>query len=92
LRPETIHEANLRRYLVAALKSIHPAAPVIFGLDGEEVGPDEVILKVRSRVGDGLQAYFIVCHVLRVAANMVYRDLGQDALPRLLRLQELAGP
>ena len=89
---ETIQKIDLSRYIIRSLESIHPANPRIFGLDGVEAGPEEVVLKVASRFPDSLQAYLYICYVLRVAADMICRDVGPEPLPQLLRLQELVGP
>ena len=79
-------------YLLKALTSIYPNAPRIFGLDGSEVGPEEIILKIASRFASRLHSYIYVCYVLRIAADMMDGDGLGNRVPSLLRLQELVSP
>jgi hypothetical protein len=78
--------------LLRALTRVYPAAPAVFGLDGMEVGAEEMVLKIASRFADSLQAYIFICHVLRMMADMMLREGYGELVPKLLRLQELVHP
>jgi hypothetical protein len=78
--------------LLRALTRVYPAAPAVFGIDGMEVGAEEMVLKIASRFSDSLQAYIFICHVLRMMADMMLREGYGELVPKLLRLQELVHP
>jgi hypothetical protein len=78
--------------LLRALTGVYPNTLAVFGLDGMEVGAEEVVLKIASRFSDSLQAYLYICHVLRMMADMMLREGYGELVPKLLRLQELVHP
>ena len=77
-------------FLIKVLKEINPAAPTVFGIDGLEAGPEEVVLKIVNRLTDRLQSHLLATYVLRHVADMMYREGLVELLPELLKLQELA--
>jgi hypothetical protein len=77
-------------FLIKALKEINPAAPTVFGIDGLEAGPEEVVLKIVTRLTDRLQSHLLATYMLRHAADIMYREGLEELLPELLKLQELA--
>jgi hypothetical protein len=77
-------------FLIKALKEINPAIPAVFGIDGLEAGPEEVVLKIVTRLTDRLQSHLFSTYVLRHTADMMYREGLVELLPELLKLQELA--
>jgi hypothetical protein len=80
----------ITNYLIKALQEINPGAPTVFGIDGLEAGPEEVVLKIVTRLTDSLQSHLLATYMLRHAADIMYREGLVELLPELLRLQELA--
>jgi hypothetical protein len=78
--------------LLRALTRVYPNTLAVFGIDGMEVGAEEMVLKIASRFSDSLQAYLYICHVLRMMADMMLREGYGELVPNLLRLQELVHP
>ncbi len=87
-----VHENILSSYIAEACRSIYPKLPDILYIT-EHTKPEEAVTRIKHFFNEErsrpFTAHVIASHILRKAAEMMYRDGYQGHLEAFLKLMEV---